>query len=229
VQRIAGHKPVALGDEPVRYYELAAADAVATPSLPDPRLRQFMPAYEWTPLLPQTPAGHGDYQKHALVRAVLEDITTSPLPAGITQAELLELLAAIDATPVGYRSALAEMWMSWLRDAANAPETETRWRFRGHIWPQRPYLIFGATARHNGLVQRAFGSYVSLRHQQQLEVMPERSEMLTAGVLLTLRHDGRRPFDTTVVATRGEQQIGAPDRRILEQLWGKIGESVVAT
>jgi len=178
------------------------------------------------PLLPQAPAGHGDYQHHALLRAVLEDITMAPMPPGIQQADRLDLLGAIDATPVAYRSELGGMWLSWLREAANAPTTETQWRFRGHIWTDRPYLIFGATARHDAAIQNAFGMYVSLRHQQHLEVMPERSEMLTVGILLTLRSDGRRPWDTTVVATRGVQHIGTDDRAILERLWGKLGESV---
>jgi hypothetical protein len=53
--------------------------------------------------------------------------------------------------------------------------------------------------------------------------------MMTVGVLLTLRADGQRPFDTTVVATSGDQEIDAADRQILERLWGKIGDSVIAT
>jgi hypothetical protein len=226
LRRVGAGAPVPLGDEPVRYYELAAADAVAPPSLPDPRLQPFMHASGSAPLLPQPPAGHGDRKHHIILRAVLEDITTAPMPDGIDQADRLDLLAAIDATPVAYRSELGKMLLAWLSDAANASASETRWRFRGHIWPDRPYLLFGATARYDATIQRAFGTYVSLRHQQHLEVMPERFEMMTVGVLLTIRTDGLRPWDTTVVATRGDQQIEPEDRTLLERLWGKIGESV---
>ena len=63
---------VRLGDEPVRYYELAAADAAARPAELDPRLQRFGPNSWSAPQLPQAPAGHGDDRHHVLVRAVLE-------------------------------------------------------------------------------------------------------------------------------------------------------------
>lgn len=227
LRRIGAEAPIPLGHEPFRYYQLAAADAVAPPTPPDPRLRAYMSTFESTPLLPQAPAGHGDDHNHLLVRGVLEDITTSALPGGIDEAERLDVLAAIDATPVGYRAALGAMWLSWLQDAAKENDDEIRWRFRGHIWPDRPYLIFGVTGRHSAEIQRVFGLYVRLRHQQQAEVMPERVDMPTVGVLLTIRRDGRPPFDTTVVATRGDQEIAHEDRVLLERLWGGLGESIV--
>jgi hypothetical protein len=229
LRRVSGEDPVPLGDEAVRYYKLAAADAAALPSPIDPRLLQFMHKSGSAPLLPQAPAGHGDDPHHFLVRAVLEDIATSRLPEGTQQADLLDLLAAIDATPVAYRAELGKMWLSWLREVANAPSSSITWRFRGHIWTDRPYLIFGAAPRHDALIQEAFGKYVSLRHQQHLEAMPERAEMLTVGVVLTPRGDGLRPWDTTAIATQGNQAFEDDERPALERLWGQIGESVVHT
>lgn len=227
LRRVSDKDSVPLGDEPVRYYKLAAADAVAPPCPLDPRLTGFTHKSGSAPLLPQAPAGHRDDQHHTLLRAVLEDIATAPLPEGIQQSELLDLLAAIDATPVGYRAELGRLWLAMLRQVAGAPSSETVWRFRSHIWPDRPYLLFGATTRYDSLVQRAFSTHVSLRHQQHVEVIPERREMMTVGVLLTPRADGRRPWDTTLMATHGDQGIDADDRAVLEQLWGQIGDSVV--
>jgi hypothetical protein len=228
LRRVTVMDSVPLGDEPIRYYKLAAADAAAPPSPMEPRLVKLgNHESRSAPLLPQAPAGHGDDRHHMVVRAVLEDIATSHLADRMEQATLLDVLAAIDAAPVAYRAELGRTWLSWLRDVANTPPSMITWRFRGHIWPDRPYLLFGAAPRYNALVQKAFGGYVSLRHQQHLEVMPERIEMMTVGVLLTPRGDGRRAWDTTVVATQGDQRIDDDERALLQRLWGGMGESVI--
>lgn len=60
----------------------------------------------------------------------------------------------------------------------------------------------------------------------ELELMPERAEMLSVGVLLTPRHDGYRPWDTTLVATRGDQGLDPRSRDALELLWGPLGTTV---
>jgi hypothetical protein len=230
LQRVSVLDPVPLGEEFIRYFKLAAADAATTPEPVDPRIAPFATATGSEPLLPQAPAGHEDDPAHFLIRAVLEDIATSRLPDGVEQIDLLELLAAIDATPVSYRAGLGKMWLTWLREIDTSPSSMVSWRFRGHIWPDRPYLIFGAAPRHSELIQAAFGRYVSLRHQQHLELMPERAEMLTVGVVLTPRTDGVRPWDTTSISTRGSQEFGEDERPALEHLWGRrIGESVVHT
>ncbi|MDQ6883724.1 MAG: hypothetical protein M3077_05730 [Candidatus Dormibacteraeota bacterium] len=227
LRRVSAMNPVPLGDEAVRYYKLAAADAATPPADVDPRLLQLGNHKSWSaPLLPQAPAGHGDDRHHMLVRAVLEDIATVRLPDGIQQSDRIDLLAAVDATPVAYRADLGEMWLSSLRKVADSPSSSITWRFRGHIWPDRPYLLFGAASRYNALVQQAFGGYVSLRHQQQLELMPERANMTTVGVLLTPRDDGHRLWDTTVVKVEGDQEIDDDQKALLQHLWGGMGESV---
>ncbi len=177
------------------------------------------------PLLPQAPAGHGDDRNHALVRAVLEDVATAPLPDDTLRGQLLDVLAAIDSAPVGYRAELGMMWLSWLREVAETPSTMMKWRFRSHIWPDRPYLIFGAAPRHNEVMQQVFGAYVRLRHEQHLEILPERVGMLTVGVVLTPRMVGRRAWGTTVLATRDRDRLDDDYRALLEELWGTLGES----
>ena len=225
VRRISDDDPVPLGEEPIRYYKLAAADAATPPSQADSRLIQLGLKSASLPLLPQAPAGHGEDQYHTLVRAVLEDITTAPLPDDMVQGDLLDVLAAIDGAPVAYRADLGRMWLSWLREVADTPSSIVTWRFRSHIWPDRPYLLFGAAPRHSELIQQAFGTYVRLRHQQHLEILPERAGMLTVGVVLTPRGDGSRPWDTTVVATKTDQRLDDDERAALEGLWGRLGES----
>jgi hypothetical protein len=225
LQRVSGEH-LALGAEPIRYFELAAADSRTPPSPADSRLTPFMTQSTSVPLLPQTPAGHGDDRHHLLVRGVLEDIAVSPVPDGMSQADVLDLLAAIDATPVGYRADLGRMWLSWLRDVAQSGASSIDWHFRGHIWPDRPYLIFGAAPAHTPDIQLAFSLYVGLRHQQHLELMPERLGMLTVGVILTPRSDGVRPWDTTVVAIQGNPDFNDAERAELEHAWGTFGQGV---
>jgi hypothetical protein len=40
-----------------------------------------------------------------------------------------------------------------------------------------------------------------------LELIPERQDVMTVGVLLTPRTDGLRPWDTTMAATRGDPHL----------------------
>jgi hypothetical protein len=225
LRRISGRDPVPLGHEPIRYYELAAADAATPPSTLDPRLNRPGLFSQSAPLLPQAPAGHGNERNHLIVRSVLEDLATAQFNDSVEHADVLDILAAIDAVPVAYRAELGKMWQSWLYEVTQAPSSEITWRFRSHIWPDRPYLLFGAAPRHDALIQEAFGGYVSLRNQQLLEAMPERRKIMTVGVLLTPRRGGR-PWDTTAVATRGEQNLGVDQRALLMALWGELGESV---
>lgn len=208
---------VELGHEAIRYYELAAADLVAPPGPLDPRLGAEGRS---APLLPQAPAPSSN-----LVRVMLEDIAAAAPSEGHDPAARLDTIAAVDAVPVGVRLDLAEAVLKWLDDVAKEEEGTTRWWFRRMIWPDRPYLIFGAATRHNQVVADSFSSYVSLRHQQMLELIPERTDVMTVGVLLTPRTDGLRPWDTSMAATRGDQHFEADLRAALEHLWGRLGSN----
>ncbi|MBA3877789.1 MAG: hypothetical protein C0498_12860 [Anaerolinea sp.] len=209
---------VELGRESVRYYELAAADLVAPPKPLDPRLGAEGRS---APLLPQAPAPASD-----LVRVMLEDIAAIAPSEGHDAASRLDSIAAIDAVPVGVRLDLAEAVLKWLDDLTGSEDGVTRWWFRRMIWPDRPYLIFGAASRHDQVIANAFSAYVTLRHQQMLELIPERTDVMTVGVLLTPREDGLRPWDTSMVATRGDQHFEPDLRTALERLWGALGSDV---
>ena len=221
--RVTSEPPVPLGEEPVRYYEFAAADAEAPPGEADPRLTALGSKPKSVPLLPQAPAGHGEDQFHVVVRIVLEDIATT---GAADETARLDALAALDSIPVAYRAELGRDILRWMAEVAAVPEPGHLWRFRNIPWPGRPYLLFGAATRFSAAVEVTFGDYVSLRHQQQLELMPERAEMVSVGVLLTPRHDGYRPWDTTMAATRGDQGFHPKSREALELVWGPLGTTV---
>jgi hypothetical protein len=157
---------------------------------------------------------------------MIEDIAAVAPSEGHDPAGRLDAIAAVDAVPVGVRLDLAESVLKWLDDVAETEEGVTRWWFRRMIWPDRPYVIFGAATRHNELVADSFSAYVSLRHQQMLELIPERQDVMTVGVLLTPRTDGLRPWDTSMAATRGDQHFEPDLRAALERLWGPLGSDM---
>jgi hypothetical protein len=101
---VADASPIPLGEEPIRYYQHAAADAATAPSDLDQRLAAFATGGFSGPLLPQAPVGHGDDGLHMFVRAVLEDIAVAESPAGTDSADILRVLASIDAMRVGQSS-----------------------------------------------------------------------------------------------------------------------------
>ncbi|RAO29973.1 hypothetical protein PSN13_05172 [Micromonospora saelicesensis] len=215
--------PVPLGDEPLRYYQLAADDAAAEPSPIDQRLLRVGARRMSTPLLPQAPAGHDDRKHHVVLRTVLEDLAKCKVPENATTADMVDVLAAVDTTPVGYRSDLGGDIVAWLHDVAQVDDDGLKWQFRIVNGNDRVNLIFAAVSRHDEMAQALFGSYISLRHQQLLEAIPEQADALTVGVLLTPRRDDTRPWDTTMVATRGDQGFDPPYRADLEAIWGQPG------
>jgi hypothetical protein len=213
---------VVLGREPIRYYELAAADLAAPPGPLDARLTAVGHTSGSAPLLPQEPVPFGE-----LIRIILEDLATIPVPEGQDAGALLDAIGAIDAAPVGIRIQLAEAVFRYLEEVTQVEEGSVRWWFRRMVWPDRPNLVFGAASRHDAMIEAAFSAYVSLRHQQMLELIPERTDVMTVGVLLTPRSDGLRPWDTSMAATRGDQNLGSELRVELERLWGALGSDTV--
>ncbi|MFJ2833106.1 hypothetical protein ACIPC1_37125 [Streptomyces sp. NPDC087263] len=98
--RGAAEPPIALGEEPVRYYEFAAADEEAPPADVDTELVGPSGRLFSTPLLlPQTPVGATGTRAHPVLRLVMEDITTSPLPDHVGEADRLAILSGSGPTP----------------------------------------------------------------------------------------------------------------------------------
>jgi hypothetical protein len=221
LDRIKDMAPVALGTETVRYYELASADAAAEPGAVDSRLIEAGGYQISGPLLPRTPAG-SDSPFHFVLRTLLEDIATAPVRPDAFAA-LLDVLAAVDALPIAHRTDIGRELLQWFHDMPPADSDTYMWRTKTIDLPGRPTIILAANNQHDALSREAFGKYVRLRHQQLAELDSSDLEMMTVGVMITPRHDERRPWDTSMVATRGDQQFTVEERASLERLWGLPG------
>ncbi|MET7520389.1 hypothetical protein ABZS88_45065 [Streptomyces sp. NPDC005480] len=101
--RVADEPQIALGHEPVRYYECAAADADAPPAEMDTELVGPGGTLFSTPLLPQAPAESGETRAHLVLRFILEDVATSMLRNSVSESDRLIVLSDLDRLPVGIR------------------------------------------------------------------------------------------------------------------------------
>jgi hypothetical protein len=222
-----GTEQIELGTEPVRYYQYALADAAAPPGPLDPNLTALGFRGQSEPILPTQPAG--EHAPHFIVRTMLEDIAVSPGIAGTAEAteqDRFEVLAAIDTVPVGYREELGTDILKWIEEARAVPDETLGWHFRNISYTGRPYLLFGVCSKpYTENLGDTYRDYVSLRHQQHLDLDPARIDMMTVGILMTPRLDGFRSWDTTMMAMRGSMGFGPKTRHALELLWGPLGTS----
>jgi hypothetical protein len=223
LHRVASMDPVALGGEPVRYYQLAQADAAAKPSTPDAAFADLVRRDESTPLLPLKPA----YQSN-LIRWILEDISEVPTTELDEAAarNRLRLLAAIDRAPVTTRETMAETILSWLDQVRSAPPQAVWSRFRNYIYFGRFHLIVGVTNQNVPELREAFGYLIRLRHVERGERSAEQAALTTVGVLLQPREDELRPWDTTAAMVEGEIALDPEERRIATRMWGSIDDAV---
>jgi hypothetical protein len=213
--------PIDLGEEPVRYYRLAQADAEAGPSgseIPEtPGARRAS-----APLLPLAPAGWEDARAHMLLRVIMEDVALTPIPDYISESDRLSVLAEIDELPVGHRTELGQTIFEMMRTVADAPEGRIVWRFR-RIRGERgaAHLLFGACSRkHDEFVNEAFLQWVILRHWEfGQDAGGEITGLDSVGILLTPRDDGRRPWDTTMVYVSGDPGLTADDMNRIREFW----------
>jgi hypothetical protein len=218
VKRIRDDERMPLGREPVRYYELAAADEAAPPNELDPRYLLPGSTRLSHPLLPYAPAGQESDDEHVPLRVLMEDVARSPLPEGVPEEERVQVLAAVDATPVAYRLELGADLLRWLEECRRVVDGDAwLWKSRNLRIPDRPALIFSATTRMTDLTMSAFRSLVMLRHQEWRELMPE-AHPLTVGLLITPSRQGR-PWDTTMIAVKGDIAFTGEERRASDELW----------
>ncbi|WP_327733552.1 hypothetical protein OG749_06390 [Streptomyces nojiriensis] len=100
LSRAAGEPAVPLGDDPVRYCELAAADADAAPREIDTELVGAGGTLFSAPQLPQAPAGSDGTNVHRVLRMILEDIALTPLGEPMTELNRFTVLSDLDRLPV---------------------------------------------------------------------------------------------------------------------------------
>jgi hypothetical protein len=221
LRRVAG-EPVELGSEPVRYYDMARADAAAEPdelpaALLSPDGRPFS-----APQLPMLAVGDdpGPDNGHLLLRSVMEDIATAPFDPAREQ-ERLHVLAQIDRLPVALRGDFGRVMMSALQDVLEAALGETLWRFRlirGE--GGRFHMGFGACSASSEMHRDVFRWWVQLRHHQ-LQQLAGIDDLTTIGILLTHRTGGQRPWDTTMVSVRGDLELTEEEIETFESVWDR--------
>jgi hypothetical protein len=219
--RVSTMRPVALGEEPVRYYQLAQADASAQPVDPTQLSLPSGARIVSTPLLPLAPAAHDDSQAHLLLRMIQEDIATIPL-TGWDEAQRTAVLTELDSLPVAQRTKLGRYLLGMLEQVSVADSREVLWAFRRVLSTSHnaPHLVFGTCTRYDDGTSWAFGQLVRLRHYEQCQASGL-VELTSVGVLLTPRHDGLRPWDTSAVRVSGPVEISDDELTQLHNLWGR--------
>ncbi|MFB6509027.1 hypothetical protein [Streptomyces virginiae] len=220
--RVAAEPAIALGDEPVRYYEFAAADEAAPPATVDAELLGQGGVPHSTPLLPQRPAGGAGNRAHRVIRLVLEDVSTSPLPAHASEVDRHTFLSDLDSLSVGVREEWGQLLLGMLSDVVQTPEEETKWRIRRQLNAETTrHTIYACATRFNETVQAGFSGYVRLRHHEVSGRTGRPEELVTIGVMLTPNTTGARPWDTTMVRTYGESDLSEEEFEVLGRLWNR--------
>lgn len=220
--RAAAEDPVPLGDEPVRYYELAAADAAAPPRDIDTELVGPGGTLFSVPLLPRAPAGTDGTRVHLMIRIMLEDIALSPLGESLTEANRFTVLSDLDRLPVSARAEWGHLLLDMLRDVPQVPDEHCKWRFRRMLDADcTRQLIVGAATRFDAEIQAAFSAYVQLRHHEVTARTGRTDDSSTLGVLLTPRNDGLRPWDTSMVRVHGDLELSEEELRVYGEAWNR--------
>lgn len=216
--RVTAEDPVPLGDEPVRYYELAQADAEAPPGELTQALKS-MGRVVSVPILPLQPAGRDEDRAHLLLRVVMEDIANCPIGSA-PEAVRVQVLAEIDSLAVSQRADLGRHLLASLRDVRHAREGHSAWRLRS-VRPTStgtPHLIFAVCGHFDERVRYAFHGFVQVRHYDVAEALGDLDGLTTIAVLLTPRRDGLRPWNTTMVRAQGDLGLDGAELAELRRL-----------
>ncbi|MBK3646834.1 hypothetical protein [Streptomyces sp. MBT33] len=223
--RAAAEPPIPLGQEPVRYYEFAAADAAASPAEVNADLVGKGGTLFSAPLLPQAPAGADGTKAHLMIRMMLEDIAVSQLGEALTEANLYTLLSDLDRLPVSARAEWGHLLLDMLRDVPQVPEGHCKWRFRRMLDEAgNRQIIVGAATRFDRVVQASFSAYVQLRHHEVTSRTGRAEESSTLGVLLTPRYAGKGLWDTCTVRAHGDLPLSEEELSVYRDAWNRGAE-----
>lgn len=219
LERVAG-EPIELGAEPIRYYELASADATAQPAGLDPRFALPVTTIHSEPLLPLAPAASEDARSHAIVRMLLDDIAIG-VADNATETQRLDALSEIDRLQVGKRAMVGSYLREQFAVLSQPYGDQVAWRFRRFLGgPGSTQLGFGVCSRFDETIHYALKSWVMLRHHEfQSKFENEADEPITIGVLITPRRDGVRDWDTTMSMITGHTELDAEELAACVELW----------
>jgi hypothetical protein len=209
-----------LGQEPVRYYELAQADAAAPPA-EFPAERVAAPRVVVSgPLLPMEPAASSDRSAHQVFRAILEDIATTRLTTA-AETDRQRVLGELDSLPVLQRAAVGRFVLEALEKVAAHGDDGVLWQLRTVAGEGgRTHLGFGACSRQaTEEIRTAFSWWVQLRHHDIVSATGSPDAVTTVAVLITPRTDGRRAWDTTMTAVAGDLQFTPEELATLRSVW----------
>jgi hypothetical protein len=217
LERVGNSAPV-LGEEPARYYELAAADAGAKPAYLD--ISHFPSGVLISaPTLPWAPAGSDGDEAHGMVRIMCEDIALTNFDRPET--DRLQVLAAIDSLPIGHRTDLGKFLLDGLNHARQVDPETAFWKLRTfRTSVAATQLGFGVCSKFSELARQAFISWVRLRHYERGD-LDTLADSVSIGVLLTPRHDGLRDWDTTMIAVFGDPELDEEELQLYRNLWNE--------
>ena len=223
--RAAAEPAIPLGQEPVRYYEFAAADAAEPPADINTELVGPGGTLFSAPQLPQAPAGTDGTNVHLMIRFMLEDIAVTSLSDELTEANRFTILSDLDRLPVPARTEWGRLLLDMLHDVPQVPDDHCKWRFRRMLDEDGTrQLIVGAATRFDPVIQASFSAYIQLRHHEVTSRTGRTEESSTLGVLLTPRHDGKRPWDTSTVRVHGDLELSEEELRVYSTAWNRTLE-----
>lgn len=201
--RVADHR-VELGTEAHRYFDLAHKDSAAQAEPPAEWMTALGASQQDGPTLPQDPADSSDVVGHAVFQRILEDIAASDFAGN--EAARVEVLALIDQMAVTHRAALGRTLLRRLDYCAKVPADALLAQHRvNFIDGGRLHLSFNVYSALTGYHRQMFESWLLHRRQTFLQASGAEGPDYpwSVAILLTPRPDGRRLWDTTVLATNG--------------------------
>ncbi|MFJ2061191.1 hypothetical protein ACIOMM_35470 [Streptomyces sp. NPDC087908] len=206
-------RAAALGNEPARYFELAAQDLQAEHGALADAVNELGGQRFSLPRPPQAPVGSSSDQAHLVTRVIFEDIATSGMRNGMTEANCLTLMSELDALlPASERANWGCFLLQMLDAVRKAPLDQCAWRWRRVVnGSGSRQLILGTATRHDASVKATFMSYVMLRHNDLGQHTGLADETLTLAVLLTPLKDRTRPWETSTMRTLGDNQLSRED------------------
>lgn len=228
--RVAGG-PIELGTEPVRYHQLANADAEAEPD-PFPEQSRVRGARKiWRPKLPLEPVAHraNSAEPQRMFRLILEYISSIDAVNGMTEEVRVRALGELDRLPVQDREVVGDYLLKGL-ERLQPLSKGLEWRMRrvfGGLGSTQ--LVFGVcSGPHSEVVEGLLNAYVQLRHHEFCKRLEADASPLTVGVLLTPRVDSDMPFDTTLGAIIGPIALTEADVERLTQAWPREDHTLLA-